>query len=107
MSSHPARSAEGRLRLTVRGQIVLSVLALVVAAGIGSLLGLALPADEALPSEVATVTVGPGESLWGIAQQAAGPGEDVRVVIDQIMTLNSLADSTVHAGQQLSIPVEG
>ncbi len=98
---------EGRLRLTVRGQIVLSVLALVVAAGLGSLLGVALPADGAVPSEVSTVTVGAGESLWVIAEQAAGPGEDVRVVIDQIMMLNGLSDSTVHAGQQLSVPAEG
>ncbi|SED87096.1 LysM peptidoglycan-binding domain-containing protein [Ruania alba] len=95
------------LRLTMRGRAVLSVLALLGAVLVGSLVGLAFPANEAPPAEVGVVTVGAGESLWVIASEVAEPGQDVRVVVDQIMTLNGLSGATVHTGQQLTVPAEG
>ncbi|WP_163542511.1 LysM peptidoglycan-binding domain-containing protein [Occultella kanbiaonis] len=102
----PARTAvDAPLRLTVRGRRVLVVLGLVIAAALGSVLGLAFPSEPAAPTEVATVVVSPGESLWAIAAEHAAPGADVRVVVDQIMELNSLATSTVVAGQALTVPV--
>ncbi|UFU04208.1 LysM peptidoglycan-binding domain-containing protein [Ruania suaedae] len=102
-----ADAATGPARLTRRGQVVLSLLAFVAAAALGSALGLALPADESAPAAVATVTVGAGESLWVVAEGVAAPGEDVRPVVEQIMALNGLTDSTVHTGQQLSVPAAG
>jgi LysM repeat protein len=108
-SAETAESArtieEAPLRLTVRGRRVLAVLGLVVAAVLGSVLGLAFPSEPAAPTEVATVVVSPGESLWAIAAEHTAPGADVRVMIDQIMELNSLATSTVVAGQALTVPV--
>ncbi|TDE90921.1 LysM peptidoglycan-binding domain-containing protein [Occultella glacieicola] len=93
------------MRLTVRGRRVLVALGLVVAAVLGSLLGLAFPSAPAAPEEVASVVVAPGESLWAIAAEHAEPGADVRTLIDQIVELNSLESSTVVAGQRLDIPV--
>ncbi|UFU05145.1 LysM peptidoglycan-binding domain-containing protein [Ruania halotolerans] len=92
------------LRLTARGRVVLSVLALLAAVLVGSLVGITFPANEAPPAEVGVVTVAAGESLWVIASEVAEPGQDVRVVIDQIMALNGLSGATVHAGQQLTVP---
>src|SRR5699024_412050 len=79
----PAATA-APLRLTDRGRAVLVVLAFVLAAAFGAGVGLALPTQEAAPEQVQSVTVGPGESLWTVAEGVAAEGQDVRVVIDQI-----------------------
>lgn len=92
------------LRLTARGRAVLVALAFALAAAVGVGAGLAFPAAEPMPEQVQSVTVGPGESLWTIASEVAADGQDVRVVIDQIMTLNNLSASTVHAGAELTVP---
>jgi LysM repeat protein len=49
------------------------------------------------------VTVQPGESLWGVAQ-ALDPSADPRDVIADIVSLNQLQSSDVHAGQRLALP---
>lgn len=49
-------------------------------------------------------TVLPGDTLWRIAREVAGPDQDVRVVIDAIMTANSLSTSAIRAGQILWVP---
>ena len=92
------------LRLTARGRAVLVALAFALAAAVGVGAGLAFPAAEPMPEQVQSVTVGPGESLWAIASEVAADGQDVRVVIDQIMALNNLSASTVHAGAELTVP---
>ena len=92
------------LRLTARGRAVLVALAFALAAAVGVGAGLAFPAEEPMPEQVQSVTVAPGESLWTIAAEVAGDGQDVRVVIDQIMALNNLSAATVHAGAELTVP---
>ncbi|WP_168211693.1 LysM peptidoglycan-binding domain-containing protein [Ruania zhangjianzhongii] len=101
--SRPADTSAA-LRLTVRGRVVLVALAFAVAAAVGVGAGLAFPEAEPMPEQVQSVTVGPGESLWTIAADVAADGQDVRVVIDQIMALNNLSASTVHAGAELTVP---
>jgi len=101
----PAATA-APLRLTDRGRAVLVVLAFVLAAAFGAGVGLALPTQEAAPEQVQSVTVGPGESLWTVAESVAAEGQDVRVVIDQIVALNNLSAATVHVGQELTVPAE-
>ncbi len=49
------------------------------------------------------VVVAPGESLWSIAAKAAGQG-DVRSMVDEIISVNSLAIPDVQAGQKLRVP---
>jgi hypothetical protein len=51
----------------------------------------------------ATVTVGPGESLWSIAERIA-PQDDPRDVIGELERFNGLEDSAVTPGQTLAIP---
>ena len=50
------------------------------------------------------VSVGPGESLWGLAQEYA-PDRDPRDVVADMMELNNLSDDRIPAGVQLFIPV--
>lgn len=94
------------IRLTARGKlmvrVVASILALGASIGIGAALGTALQAPV---GELAVVVVEPGQSLWTIASAAAAPGQDVRDVMAEIASLNALSDSTISAGQQLSVPV--
>jgi P pilus assembly chaperone PapD len=52
---------------------------------------------------LAQVTVHPGQSLWSVAE-SADPSADTRVVIQQIIELNSLTGNTVFAGQRLWVP---
>jgi LysM domain len=49
------------------------------------------------------VVVAPGESLWSIAADAAGRG-DVRSMVDEIISVNSLAIPDVQVGQKLRVP---
>jgi hypothetical protein len=49
------------------------------------------------------IVVRPGQSLWSIAATVA-PAADPRVVIPQIEQANSLAASTVYAGETLWVP---
>ena len=106
--SRPAAPAavEAPLRLTARGRAVLAGLAIAVAAVIGSVVGAATGAAEASPA-VEVVTVTSGDSLWGIASEVAAPGADVRDVMSEIAALNGLEDTTLIAGQQLTVPREG
>jgi LysM repeat protein len=59
---------------------------------------------SATPDSYVTVVVGPGESLWSLANRMAGDG-DARSLIEEIMVVNSLATPDVQAGQSLRIPL--
>ena len=52
-----------------------------------------------------TVIVGPGESLWSLAGQIAVDG-DKRSLVDEIISINSLATADVQVGQELRIPLQ-
>lgn len=109
--AHPARlRRETRpVRLTRRGRLVLSALAvllLVVSAVLatgGALASALAPGAGSGAAAVERVTVRPGETLWGIAERTA-PGVDPRETVAEIMDLNALRTSTVPAGSVLLIP---
>ncbi|MFP5365321.1 MAG: LysM peptidoglycan-binding domain-containing protein [Actinomycetes bacterium] len=100
------------LRLTRRGRVVLIGIPLVLLAAL--LLSLAgffnspAKASDSMADLAATptvtVTVQPGESLWGIAASVA-PERDARDVVADIVQLNNLPAGGVHPGQQLFVPV--
>jgi len=95
----------GTLRLTRRGRVVAWLLGAALAAGVG---GAALSAQADGPVsalEVQRVVVGPGDTLWAIAAEAAEPGEDVRDVVLDLMALNQLPSGGVHVGQTVVVPV--
>ncbi len=51
-----------------------------------------------------TVTVVPGDSLWGLAVEATPAGGDVRAMLFEIEQRNGLTDSRLQPGQSLVIP---
>ena len=97
------------LRLTRRGRVVVAVAAAVLVTVISLLVaGVAQatndgPSPRAARQHLVQVVVGPGQSLWSVAE-SADPGQDTRAVIQQIIDLNSLTGDTVVAGQQLWVP---
>ncbi|GIG23185.1 hypothetical protein Cch01nite_39090 [Cellulomonas chitinilytica] len=96
----------GQLRLTARGRVVLAFLALLLV-GVGLVMTQADRASADGPSgavEVVRHVVQPGETLWGIARQVAGPGEDVRDVVLQLVELNRLPSAGLMAGQSIVVP---
>jgi Tfp pilus assembly protein FimV len=104
-AARPPR-AEAPLRLTRRGRVVLSLLALLVVALGAVLFASGADADApAAPQEVTVHTVASGESLWQIASAAPPAGQDVRDVMDDVMELNQLSGSQLSVGQQLVVPV--
>jgi len=103
--------APARLRLTRRGRIVFfGIPAMLLVAALLSLAGfITSPAkasdsqSELRPPVAVTVTVQPGQSLWGIAG-AAAPERDPRDVISEIIQLNDLRGGRIQPGQQLFVP---
>jgi nucleoid-associated protein YgaU len=45
-----------------------------------------------------------GDTLWDLASEITGPGEDVREVIEVIRTINELTTSNLTPGQILLLP---
>lgn len=94
------------VRLTRRGRLVVFVTSmLLVLAAAFVLAGGAVGTDKAgqqVPTEI--VQVAPGDTLWGIASDAATNG-DVRSMMIQIERLNALESAGLQAGQKLRVPV--
>lgn len=60
-------------------------------------------AVEETPSSSFEVEVRPGDTLWSIASRYCD-GQDIRIYIQTMKTLNHLVDSQIHAGQLLQLP---
>jgi len=97
------------VRLTRRGRIVVAVAAALLvtmisllAAGVAQATGHG-SSPRAARQNLVQVVVRPGQTLWSVAERA-DPDQDTRVVVRQIIDLNSLAGATVLAGQQLWVP---
>lgn len=98
------RPRSGQVRLTRRGRLVVFVLALVVALGLGLVIAAGSMATEE-PEPTRVVMVGTGDTLWGIAADLADDG-DVRAMMTRIERLNALDSAVLDAGQRLRVPVE-
>ena len=98
--------AAAPLRLTARGRLV--VVALSTALAVGAVVSgqSAVAETPRSAQEVVAHTVAPGETLWQIAGAVAEPGEDVRDVVQALMSLNGLTGGGLQAGQQLLVPVD-
>lgn len=100
-------AARGQVRLTRRGRAVVFLLALtaVVLAAIWLAAGSAATRQDGGAPQVELVTVGPGDTLWDIASDAAATsGDDVRDMMETIQQLNTLDGSMVYVGQELRVP---
>jgi nucleoid-associated protein YgaU len=109
---HPS-ARRAPIRLTRRGRIVVGTLIGIAVAAVAAVIWLAV-AGQAQASgnakagrsgggTVARVVVKPGQTLWGIAAQV-DPGADPRVIIPQIVEMNSLRSTAISVGQVLWVP---
>jgi len=109
IAMHPTyyrRPSAPALRLTRRGQVVLTLvfLSLLLAAYTAFGPGVVATAERGAPVETRTIVVGDGDTLWGIASDFAEPGE-TRDMINRIVELNALDTVTIHSGQELAVPL--
>ena len=96
------------VRLTRRGRLARTFLVLSLAVVLASVFGLNAGANTTdqvgTPTSFIQVTVAPGDTLWSLATRLADGG-DVRALVDEIASVNSLASAEVQAGQKLRIPL--
>ena len=98
-ASHLTR--RGRLARTL---VVLS-LSVLMASGFAMKAGAGSVENPGGPAHFVTVVVAPGESLGTLAS-ALTDGGDVRALVNEIVTVNSLESVDVQAGVRLRIPVK-
>ncbi|WP_253908478.1 LysM peptidoglycan-binding domain-containing protein [Arthrobacter sp. H41] len=108
-----SRSTEpAPIRLTRRGRLVLVGLPTVLFVALVMMLGVSLTSQAKAagnvpaPTETISISVGQGETLWGIAGEFA-PDRDPREFVAELVELNGLGSSVVQAGQSLAVPVGG
>lgn len=105
-STLAARLGIAGLRLTRRGRFVLVLLAMMFVAPMATWGATAVASSPGAPTEVRVHAVQPGETLWGFAQQVAGPGEDVRDAVGRLQELNEMSSGAVRVGELLLLPKE-
>ena len=96
------------IRLNRRGRLARTFVVLSLAIVLGSVVSAKAGAGtEAAPQAAGsfiTVTVAPGDTVWSLATRLAGGG-DVRSLVSEIISVNSLASVDVATGQKLRIPL--
>ncbi len=93
------------LRLTLRARRLLALVAVLVAVAAGAWVGSSTgaPGENLRLVGESSVVVRSGDTLWSIARSLAGDG-DVRVVVDQLQSLNDLDGAAIEPGQVLLLP---
>jgi hypothetical protein len=91
----------GRLARTF---VVLS-LAIVLGSVVSAKAGAGTTSAPVAAGSFITVTVAPGETVWSLANRLSG-GSDVRSLVSEIISVNSLASVDLSAGQKLRIPLK-
>ena len=95
-------------RLTRRGRLARTFVVLSLAIVLGSVIsakaGAGTDSSPAVAGSFITVTVAPGDTVWSLANRLAGSG-DVRSLVSEIISINSLASVDVATGQKLRIPL--
>ena len=93
--------------LSRRGRLARTFVVLSLAVVFGSGYALQAGAGDSVSSSgsYVVVTVAPGDSVWSIAG-AVADGRDVRSVVDEIVSANSLPGASVSAGQKIRVPLK-
>jgi hypothetical protein len=96
------------ITLNRRGRLARTIVVLSLAIVLGSLVsakaGTGTDSASAHAGSFVSVTVAPGETVWSLANRLAGGG-DVRSLVSEIISVNSLASVDVATGQKLRIPL--
>ena len=96
------------VRLNRRGRLARTFVVLSLAVVLASVFGLKAGAGTTdavgAPTSFIEVTVAPGDTLWSLASRMADGG-DVRAMVDEISSVNSLATAELQAGQKVRIPL--
>ena len=96
------------IRLNRRGRLARTFVVLSLAVVLASVFGLKAGAGTTdavgAPTSFIEVTVAPGDTLWSLAARMAD-GADVRAMVDEISTVNSLASAELQPGQKVRIPL--
>jgi len=102
------QTAPSGIRLNRRGRLARTFVVLSLAVVLASLFGLKAGAGTTdavgAPTSFIEVTVAPGDTLWSLATRMAD-GADVRAMVDEISTVNSLESAELQAGQKVRIPL--
>ena len=97
------------VRLNRRGRLARTCVVLSLAIVLGSVVsakaGAGTDAAPVKAGSFITVTVAPGDTVWSLANRLAAGG-DVRSLVSQIISVNSLASVDVQAGQKLRSPLK-
>jgi hypothetical protein len=97
------------IRLNRRGRLARTFVVLSLAVVLASVFGLQAGANTAdtvgAPTPFIEVTAAPGDTLWSLATRMADGG-DVRALVDEIASVNSLATAELQAGQKVRIPLQ-
>ena len=101
-------ASKSAVRLTRRGRIAVTLLLLGLLLGAFVIFsGQSVATHEVgAPVPTRTIVVGEGDTLWEIASEVAGDG-DIREVVHEIETLNSLPGPTLEVGQEIAVPIGG
>ncbi len=100
----PTRSAPVRLTRLGRVVVVLIMLALLLTALTVFGPHSAATGEKGRPVPTRTVEVGQGDTLWGIADDVAKPGE-TRAMVHRIEELNALTGPELTVGQEIAVPL--
>jgi hypothetical protein len=96
-------------RLNRRGRLARTFVVLSLAVVMASLFGFQAGANTAETVKTQTsfieVTAAPGDTLWSLATRMADGG-DIRALVDEIASVNSLATAELQAGQKVRIPLD-
>jgi len=103
----PPAAPRSHVRLTRRGRLVVFAVSLFLAFVIGVLISAGSVATEepGMPEPTRVMTVGTGDTLWGISTELAGDG-DTREMMRRIESLNALESGMLVAGQRLVVPAD-
>jgi hypothetical protein len=96
------------ISLNRRGRLARTVVVLSLAIVLGSVVSAKAGAGTETAATKAysfiTVTVAPGDTVWSLANRITSGG-DVRSLVSEIISVNSLASVDLTAGQKLRIPL--
>ena len=102
--ANPSTVALNRRGRLARTFVVLS-LAIVLGSVVSAKAGAGTDSASQQAGSFITVTVAPGDTVWSLANRLAAGG-DVRSLVSEIISVNSLASVDVATGQKLRIPLK-